>query len=90
VNCREYARPGPGPGRSPPRTRDRAPDFRVSKGTSSAKDAGGFFGYGDYTQAAFQSHLFYPAWTDNSNSTGTNPDGTLHQMDLYTALVPIP
>lgn len=67
-----------------------APDFRVSKGTSSAKDTGGFFGYGDYTQAAFQTHLFYPAWTDNSNSTGTNPDGTLHQMDLYTALVVIP
>ena len=66
------------------------PNFRVSKGTSSAKDAGGFFGYGDYTQAAFQSHLFYPAWTDNSNSTGTNPDGKLHQMDLYTAVVPIP
>jgi hypothetical protein len=66
------------------------PNFRVSKGTSSAKDAGGFFGYGDYTQAAFQSHLFYPAWSDNSDSTGTNPDGKLHQMDLYTALVPTP
>jgi hypothetical protein len=64
------------------------PDFRVSQGTTSAKDAGSFFG--DYTQAAFQSHLFYPAWTDNSDSTGTNPDGRLHQMDLYTARVPIP
>jgi len=64
------------------------PNFRVSKATSSAKDAGSFFG--DYTQAAFQSHLFYPAWTDNSDSTGTNPDGRLHQMDLYTARVPIP
>jgi hypothetical protein len=64
------------------------PDFRVSKGTSSAKEAGSFFG--DYTQVAFQSHLFYPAWTDNSDSTGTNPDGKLHQTDLYTARVPIP
>ena len=64
------------------------PNFRVSKGTTSARDAGSFFG--DYTQAAFQSHLFYPAWTDNSDSTGTNPDGRLHQTDLYAARVPIP
>jgi hypothetical protein len=33
---------------------------------------------------------FWPAWSDNSNSTGTNPDGTLHQFDLYTAAIPIP
>jgi hypothetical protein len=63
------------------------PNFRVSQGTSSAKDAGGFSNYGDYTQAAFQSHLFYLAWSDNSDSTSTNPDGKLHQMDLYTALI---
>ena len=44
---------------------------------------------GDYTHAAFQSHAFYPAWSDNSNSTGDNPDGTLHQLDLYTAKVVI-
>jgi hypothetical protein len=67
-----------------------APNFRVSRGTSNAKDAHNSFDYGDYTQAAFQSHMFYPAWTDNSDSTGTNPDGRLHQMDLYTARVPIP
>jgi hypothetical protein len=67
-----------------------APDFRVSQGTSNAKDMHSSFDYGDYTQVAFQSHLFYPAWSDNSDSTGTNPDGKLHQVDLYTALVPIP
>ena len=48
------------------------------------------FDYGDYTQVAFASRLFYPAWSDNSDSTGTNPDGRLHQLDLYTAVVPIP
>jgi hypothetical protein len=32
---------------------------------------------------------FYPAWSDNSNRTGSNPDGTLHQLDLYTARVSI-
>ena len=67
-----------------------APDFRVSQGTSNAKDTHSFFDYGDYTQVAFQSHRFYPAWSDNSDSTGTNPDGKLHQFDLYTAPVTIP
>ncbi|HYY32348.1 MAG TPA: hypothetical protein VE693_02025 [Gaiellaceae bacterium] len=65
-------------------------NFRVSKGTSNAPDADSFFDTGDYTHAAFQSGVFYPAWSDNSNSTGTNPDGTLHQLDLFTAAVAIP
>ena len=64
--------------------------FRISRGTSNASDAQSSFDYGDYTHAAFQSHRFYPAWSDNSNSTGTNPDGTLHQLDLFAARVAIP
>jgi len=67
-----------------------APNFRVSAGTFSAPDAQSFFDYGDYTHAAFQSNLFYPAWSDNSNAAGENPDGTLHQLDLFTARVHIP
>ena len=67
-----------------------APNFQVSVGTFSAPDAQSFFDYGDYTHAGFASHRFYPAWSDNSNSTGDNPDGTLHQLDLYTASVTIP
>jgi hypothetical protein len=67
-----------------------APNLQVSRGTSNATDAQSFFDYGDYTHAAFASHLFYAAWSDNSNSTGDNPDGTLHQLDLYTAKVIIP
>jgi hypothetical protein len=66
-----------------------APNFRVSAGTFNAADAQSPFDFGDYTHAAFQSHLFYPAWSDNSNSTGQNPDGTLHQLDLFTAKVVI-
>jgi hypothetical protein len=66
-----------------------APNFQVSTGTFNAPDALSSFDYGDYTHAAFQSHLFYPAWSDNSNSTGQNPDGTLHQLDLFTAKVTI-
>ncbi|HEV8419870.1 MAG TPA: hypothetical protein VGR13_00800, partial [Actinomycetota bacterium] len=66
------------------------PNFQVSEGTSNATAAESFFDYGDYRHAAFHSHLFYPSWSDNSNSTGDNPDGTLHQLDLYTAQVTIP
>ncbi len=66
-----------------------APNFRVSAGAFNATDAQSFFDYGDYTHAAFGSHLFYPAWSDNSGSTGQNPDGTLHQLDLFTAKVVI-
>jgi len=67
-----------------------APNFRVSASTFNAPDAQSGFDYGDYTNAAFQSHTFYPAWSDNSNSTGQNPDGTLHQLDLFTAKVVLP
>ena len=67
-----------------------APDFRVSEGTSNASDTDDVFDYGDYTHVAFQAHLFYPAWSDNSNSTGDNPNGTLRKLDLYTARVVIP
>jgi hypothetical protein len=67
-----------------------APNFQVSVGTSRATAAESFFDFGDYTHAAFQSGRFFPAWSDNSNSTGDNPDGTLHQLDLYTAAVSIP
>jgi hypothetical protein len=66
-----------------------ASNFRVSQGTTNASEAvtGSGFNLGDYTHAAFEDGTFYPAWSDNSNSTGDNPDGTLHELDLYTAKV---
>ena len=67
-----------------------APNFRISNGTSNAIDANSFFDLGDYTHDAFVGGTFWPAWSDNSNSTGTNPNGTLHQLDLYTAKISIP
>jgi hypothetical protein len=66
-----------------------APNFQVSRGTSTAADANSSFDIGDYTHAAFVGGTFWPAWSDNSNSLGNNPDGTLHQLDLFTAKVPI-
>ena len=66
-----------------------APNFRIRAGTSNASDAAYGFDYGDYTHAAFVAGSFWPVWSDNSNSTGNNPDGTLHQLDLYAAKVTI-
>jgi hypothetical protein len=67
-----------------------APNFQVSAGTSNSSGAESSFDFGDYRHSAFQSGSFYPVWSDNSNSTGDNPDGTLHQLDLYTAQVTVP
>jgi hypothetical protein len=68
------------------------PNFQVSEGTSnsSAEVTRSSFNLGDYTKLAFDSGTFYPAWSDNSNSTGDNPDGALSKLDLYTAAVTIP
>jgi hypothetical protein len=66
------------------------PNFQVSAGTSNSSGAESSFDFGDYRHSAFQSGSFYPAWSDNSNSTGDNPDGELHQLDLYTAKVTVP
>lgn len=63
---------------------------QVSAGTSNAADAHNGIDYGDYSGLAFFGGVAHPAWADNSNSTGQNPDGTLHQFDVYTAAVAEP
>ena len=35
---------------------------------------------GDYIELSFFGGIARPAWADNSNSTGTNPDG---RMDVW-------
>jgi hypothetical protein len=62
-------------------------NVRVSAGTSSANAAwtGINQDYGDYTGLDFYGGKFYPAWADNSNSTGDNPPGAFHYFDIYTA-----
>ena len=64
-------------------------NFQISAGTSSEaasipalKDAD----YGDYTGNAFANGRLIPAWGDNSNRTGDNPDGAT-DFDVYTAAV---
>jgi hypothetical protein len=60
-------------------------NIQVSAGSSNSHDSGNSIDYGDYTGLSFVSGIAHPAWADNSNSTGTNPDGALHQLDIYTA-----
>jgi len=63
-------------------------NVQISAGTSNSHDAHNGIDYGDYTGLSFYGGVAHPAWADNSNSTGNNPDGTLHQLDVNTAAVP--
>jgi len=64
-----------------------SPNMQISAGTSNSHDSGNGIDYGDYSGLSFVGGVAHPAWSDNSNSTGNNPDGTLHQLDIYTAAV---
>ena len=63
------------------------PNVQISAGTSNSLDSGNGIDYGDYTGLSFFGGIAHPAWADNSNSTDTNPDGALHQLDIYTTAV---
>src|SRR6266567_2650575 len=67
-----------------------SPNIQISGGTSNSHDSGNGIDYGDYTGLSFFGGIAHPAWSDNSDSTGDNPDGALHQLDIYTAAVPVP
>ena len=63
---------------------------QISAGTSNSHDASNGIDFGDYSGLAFYGGIAHPAWADNSKTTGTNPDGTLHQLDVFTAAVQAP
>jgi len=68
------------------------PNVKVSAGVSSALATGALgnkFDYGDYSGLTFFGGVFYPCWSDNSNSTGDNPNGALNYFDMYTARVTV-
>jgi hypothetical protein len=65
-------------------------NIQISAGTSNSHDSGNHIDYGDYTGLSFIGGIAHPAWADNSNSTGNNPDGQLHELDIYTAAVAVP
>ena len=59
----------------------------VSEGASNAAASRNQIEFGDYTGLSFTFGVAHPAWADNSDSTGDNPDGTLHGFDVYTSAV---
>jgi hypothetical protein len=63
------------------------PNVQISAGTSNSHDSGNGIDYGDYSGLSYFGGIAHPAWSDNSNSTGTNPDGALSKLDIYTAAV---
>jgi hypothetical protein len=64
-------------------------NVRIAAGASNGDDSNNGVEYGDYTGMSFYGGAFYPAWADNSNSTGDNPDGTLTTFDIYTSKVSV-
>ena len=66
-----------------------AANVKVSAGTSNGDASHNGVEYGDYTGLGFAGGVIHPAWADNSNSTGTNPDGTLYRFDVYTAAIAV-
>ncbi len=66
------------------------PNMQISAGTSNSHDSHNGIDYGDYSGLAFYGGIAHPAWSDNSNSTGNNPNGPLFKLDIYTAGVSVP
>jgi hypothetical protein len=60
---------------------------QVSVGTSNADEAHNGVQYGDYTGMSFAGGVIHPAWADNSNAVGGNPDGALDRFDVYSAAI---
>ncbi len=66
-----------------------AQNVQLAGGFSNAARAASNVDYGDFIGGNAYGGVFRPLWSDNSNSTGDNPDGTLTRFDLYTASIPI-
>ena len=68
------------------------PNFQISTGASNQANSIAALkktDFGDYTGNAFSQGKLVPAWADNSNSTGDNPNGATN-FDVYTAIVQAP
>jgi hypothetical protein len=64
-------------------------NVQVSAGTSNAEAAHNGVQYGDYTGLGFAGGIIHPAWADNSDSAGGNPDGALDRFDVYSAAITV-
>jgi hypothetical protein len=64
-------------------------NFPIAEGPTNARPAFNGIDLGDYTGLDFSQGVAHPSWADNSNTTRDNPDGRLHELDIYTASVPV-
>ncbi|HVQ23326.1 MAG TPA: hypothetical protein VMT36_08630 [Candidatus Saccharimonadia bacterium] len=64
--------------------------MRVSQGASNAQASNNGVEYGDYNDMAYVDGVIRPAWADNSDSAGDNPDGAIHRFDIYSAAATVP
>lgn len=62
-------------------------NVQIATGTSNSGVQADVNEYGDFYTTDFRNGVFRPIWSDNSNSTADNPDGTLKLLDIYTAKV---
>jgi hypothetical protein len=61
---------------------------QIAAAPSNSFDAYSEIDFGDYTGLDFYGGVLHPLWFDNSNSTGDNPNGTLNELNAYTAAAP--
>lgn len=64
-------------------------NVQVIAGTSNGAASNNGVQYGDYTGLGFAGGVIHPAWADNSDSAGGNPDGALDRFDVYSAAVTV-
>jgi hypothetical protein len=74
------------------------PNFRIAAGPSNATTTAAAttsfpalnpFNFGDYDTMGFDHGVFYRSWSDNSNSTGDNPNGQFNGLNVDTAPVTV-
>ena len=61
----------------------------ISAGSSRSQSFANGNDYGDYNGLAFRGGKYFYIWSDNSNSTADNPNGTRTSPDIYTAKVTV-
>ncbi len=62
---------------------------QITQGVTNGSSTSNGNELADYIGLAFHKGMMAAAWTDNSNSTGDNPDGPLRGGDIYVATVKV-
>lgn len=66
-----------------------SPNQQISQGASNALDANSLDDLGESTSLVFYNQNLYSAWSDNSDFDGSNPNGKLQELNVYSAAMAI-